>query len=715
VQFNQTGNQDIIAASLSGTPVFTVTRNGDASMSGIITLGSATSDPFTRTYSGQSTAVKNGSMYYNSTTKRFRCFENNVWRDCMNTPNMNYFSETNITEWGDDNTTELWDLGTNPNITLNNAANDVLVMVSVEVTAGTASDAENVAVVRRDTVANGAGCTDTIVGPQLGVFTTDSTTQYAGTIVFVDSPGSAVAHEYTVCTHADSEPSDLVVSQNDQTRIDMTLFEMNNAADLAEVYPTLLDDLEPGEVVVMDPLLPSGVTRSQKPYDSQLIGIVSTKPALVIGGTEGAANGTPIALTGRVPVRVTTENGSITTGDFLTTSSTPGVAMKATKAGPVLGQAMTDMVGDSDTGIVVAFVKTGMFFGDPESIINTIPGLENANEARPEQLLRTIANNDSFTQSEPLVQSTILADRLIGAIDIISPRIITEDVSLSSLTAADQDIVMTVGAGGSFVIKNQLGETLFSVGSNQIGRVLGLSGSTIDEATKSGEYWPSLSLTGESTASGQLSLVAQIFKLFDDEDGTRRLVFLPKAVFDGVVTFFNSVIFKQNVRHEGQVNFENLVSVDSDTAGSAVIPKWTTTVHVAFDKPYSTSPVVTISQVLDEATESASLSDGLGAAVANVTEYGFTITLKEPSPVDLTFNWIALGVQNKRTVVGESIPGSDFFLSPTPVTIPTPTLLPNPTPTTENLQPTISLPTPTPPFTLFDPTQLTSQSGALQL
>jgi hypothetical protein len=39
---------------------------------------------------------------------------------------------------------------------------------------------------------------------------------------------------------------------------------------------------------------------------------------------------TRLALTGRVPVKITEENGPIVPGDLLTTSSTPGYAMKWT-------------------------------------------------------------------------------------------------------------------------------------------------------------------------------------------------------------------------------------------------------------------------------------------------------------------------------------------------------------------------------------------------
>ena len=48
----------------------------------------------------------------------------------------------------------------------------------------------------------------------------------------------------------------------------------------------------------------------------------------------------PVALVGRVPVRVSTINGDIEPGDSLALSEIPGVLMKATKAGVVIGRAM---------------------------------------------------------------------------------------------------------------------------------------------------------------------------------------------------------------------------------------------------------------------------------------------------------------------------------------------------------------------------------------
>ena len=48
-------------------------------------------------------------------------------------------------------------------------------------------------------------------------------------------------------------------------------------------------------------------------------------------------NEVPLAVVGIVPCKVIAENGPITPGDLLVTSSTPGNAMKGTDRGRMLG------------------------------------------------------------------------------------------------------------------------------------------------------------------------------------------------------------------------------------------------------------------------------------------------------------------------------------------------------------------------------------------
>ncbi|MGD2146250.1 MAG: hypothetical protein PVH41_06130 [Anaerolineae bacterium] len=122
--------------------------------------------------------------------------------------------------------------------------------------------------------------------------------------------------------------------------------------DIAE-HIDATGEVEPGDVVVIDPLHDERVVRSTRPYDPAVAGIISTDPAMLIGDSETT---TPLALAGRVPCKVSAENGPIHRGDLLTTSSTPGHAMKATDPTPgtVLGKAMGELA--SGTGVIPVLV-----------------------------------------------------------------------------------------------------------------------------------------------------------------------------------------------------------------------------------------------------------------------------------------------------------------------------------------------------------------------
>ncbi len=114
----------------------------------------------------------------------------------------------------------------------------------------------------------------------------------------------------------------------------------SGGADLAERYSSP-DDLKPGEVVAIDFTDSHGVRRSTSAYQPEVLGVVSTNPGFVAGAfTKGSF---PIALVGRVPVKVSLENGPILTGDRLTAASMPGYAMKALRAGRTVGIALESL------------------------------------------------------------------------------------------------------------------------------------------------------------------------------------------------------------------------------------------------------------------------------------------------------------------------------------------------------------------------------------
>jgi hypothetical protein len=132
--------------------------------------------------------------------------------------------------------------------------------------------------------------------------------------------------------------------------------------DLAEYMPAA-GNLSPGTVLIIGP---DGTLRiSAKADDTRVAGIVSTSPAIILGRTPDGNNGEAVvAISGRVPCKVDAGYGSIRPGDLLSTSDTPGHAMKARpvrigdiefyRDGTVLGKAMGSL--ESGTGTIEVLV-----------------------------------------------------------------------------------------------------------------------------------------------------------------------------------------------------------------------------------------------------------------------------------------------------------------------------------------------------------------------
>ncbi len=139
-------------------------------------------------------------------------------------------------------------------------------------------------------------------------------------------------------------------------------------ADLAERFDVAtIEDIvsEPGMVVCIDPRNPGKLIPSTRAYDRTVAGVISGANGInsgMIMGQEGTeADGSlPVALTGRVYVMVDAHDGAIEPGDLLTTSDTPGHAMKALdrdrRDGAVIGKAMTHL-SEGERGLVLVLVS----------------------------------------------------------------------------------------------------------------------------------------------------------------------------------------------------------------------------------------------------------------------------------------------------------------------------------------------------------------------
>jgi hypothetical protein len=136
---------------------------------------------------------------------------------------------------------------------------------------------------------------------------------------------------------------------------DINMEKMNNDAMTAKI--------EAGMVVSIDPANPGKLQLSAQAYDRRVAGVISgaggVKPGMVMSQEGTLADGKrPVALSGRVYCWADASQGAIEVGDLLTTSSTPGHAMKVADAakaqGAVIGKAMTGL--KEGKGLVLVLV-----------------------------------------------------------------------------------------------------------------------------------------------------------------------------------------------------------------------------------------------------------------------------------------------------------------------------------------------------------------------
>ncbi len=162
------------------------------------------------------------------------------------------------------------------------------------------------------------------------------------------------------------------------------------------------------------------IERANENNKDRILGVVSTKPGITLGFDDSSLvagqTGYPLALTGRVPVRLSNENGNIAAGDMLTLSSVAGVAMKAQPGDVIVGRALEsfngtkaytegfinqfgDDIAEPDYSNVAKLTekptKADCYFGGGAEA-----GATSTEECNPEEVIEDMAEDDGPTAEE---------------------------------------------------------------------------------------------------------------------------------------------------------------------------------------------------------------------------------------------------------------------------------------------------------------------------
>jgi hypothetical protein len=157
----------------------------------------------------------------------------------------------------------------------------------------------------------------------------------------------------------------LYVDGRAQTKV----LDILGGSDLAEPFnvhssrPS--EEIQAGMVVAIDPDRPGDLKLTDMPYDTKVAGVISganrLEPGMVMRsqGEPHADGDHAVALAGRVWCWADAAFGPIAPGDLLTSSTTPGMAMRASDtshtSGAILGKAMTAL--QSGRGLVLVLVN----------------------------------------------------------------------------------------------------------------------------------------------------------------------------------------------------------------------------------------------------------------------------------------------------------------------------------------------------------------------
>jgi hypothetical protein len=155
-----------------------------------------------------------------------------------------------------------------------------------------------------------------------------------------------------------------------------------SSTDMASLVE-VAEPVEPGDVLVIDPERAGSMSLARQAGDTAVFGIVASEPGVVLGSdpigeggsiepdgllepvsdptgdgatVHGGAFRVPVAVSGMVLCKVDAGYGDIRPGDLLTTSPTPGHAMRADDpaAGTILGKALEPR--ETGTGVIRVLV-----------------------------------------------------------------------------------------------------------------------------------------------------------------------------------------------------------------------------------------------------------------------------------------------------------------------------------------------------------------------
>ena len=318
--------------------------------------------------------------------------------------------------------------------------------------------------------------------------------------------------------------------------------------------------------------------------------------------------------------------------------------MGSTKAGSIVGQAMTTFDGEG-VGEVAAFIKKAYSNG---ATLSEVVGESSDQSEIGKLALAKFVNEKQYLLLDDL--SEIVTDRVSAGLEMVTPKLLAEEVTAKYLRPVDRDLTLQLASDGSFIVQDETGKnaikfdsrgnatfagvvTADKIRANQIegleysirNEVLSIkdllgvnSSSSAQPATESAV------LSAEDKIASISALLEAKFPLSSqsasprDTRGTSdtldTLRVRGNGLIEGILTVIDSLTtnnfivngfatFFGDSKFKGNSEFEGRVTLNADAGGFAKIKKGDKSVEVKFEKEFEETPVVQSTIYISELTE----------------------------------------------------------------------------------------------------------------
>ncbi len=437
--------------------------------------------------------------------------------------------------------------------------------------------------------------------------------------------------------------------------------------DLAEYFVSN-ETLDVGDVVAIDPTQTEKVIRSNVAYQTSAIGVVSTKPGLILGGPDSEDNYL-VGLAGRVPVKISANSETIEPGDYLTSSDQAGKAMKATQTGRIIGQALEAWNPGSGNEKIMMFINTGWYTADnlalqldelgnlsaqyenlstlistnvEEATQEVVAGISTTIESRVE----TLENNDTNLQAQIDAINTILGETNESSESTEASASMDVTAMLTQMLDTFSSFQSFIAALGITSETDAEGNDILSVASDMV--VLG--DSTLNNVQITGDLGVGLiqinSLENSVDVVGP-TCYGELTGLNQALCGSQAL-FIQKGL-SGNVDFFDGKIV---LLPDGTISTTGTLEANKVVANEFVLNDTSTLVGEGIITAGQNEIVITNAAVKNTSKIFVTAKTSTGGEALYVTEKidntSFKVKIDSPLLQDVSFDWWILNLNEKN-------------------------------------------------------------------